>query len=96
MKIFLTIRAERNYRSIQDYISRKFGVNAANAFEQKTLNFFDLLLAYPEMGFIEENDRQIRGFQLTRNTRIFYRIKGKKVIILAFFDVRQDPNKRDL
>jgi hypothetical protein len=44
------------------------------------------------MGQVENND--IRGFQLSRQTRILYRIKDNKIIILSFFDVRQDPKKK--
>lgn len=44
------------------------------------------------MGQFENYD--IRGFQLSHQTRILYRIKDNKIIILSFFDVRQDPNKK--
>jgi len=38
------------------------------------------------MGPIEVGD--IRGFQLSRQTRMLYTIRNDKVIVLAFFDVR--------
>ena len=44
------------------------------------------------MGSIEQED--IRGFQLSRQTRILYRIKRDKIIVLSFFDVRQNPKKK--
>ena len=44
------------------------------------------------MGQVEKND--IRGFQLSPQTRILYRIRDNKTIILALFDVRQDPKKK--
>jgi hypothetical protein len=44
------------------------------------------------MGPIEKEN--IRGFQLTRQTRILYRIRENKIIVLSFFDVRQDPKKK--
>ena len=94
MKIFLTRRAEKNYRSIREYIVSKWGEGVAAVFEQKALDFLDLLKDFPEIGTIEVIEKQIRGFQLTRQTRIFYRIKGQRIIILTFFDVRQDPKKK--
>jgi plasmid stabilization system protein ParE len=51
-----------------------------------------LLKDFPFMGQVESND--IRGFQLSRQTRILYRIRNNKIIILAFFDGRQDPKKK--
>ena len=66
----------------------------AEAFEQKMVDFLDLLEDFPEIGVVEVIEKQIRGFQLTKQTRIFYRIKGERIIILTFFDVRQDPKKK--
>lgn len=94
MKIFLTKRAQRNYYKIKEFISDKWSENVANAFQQKTIHFLDLLENFPEMGTIENEAKQIRGFQMTKQTKVFYRIKGQKIIILTFFDVRQDPNKK--
>ena len=92
MKVFLTRRAERNYNSIKDYISQQWGDNTAFQFAQKTDELFQLLQNFPEMGPIEKDD--IRGFQLSRQTRILYRIRKDKIIILSFFDVRQNPKER--
>lgn len=44
------------------------------------------------MGPIESGE--IRGFQLTKQIRILYRVKQDQLIILAFFDVRQNPEKK--
>jgi hypothetical protein len=58
----------------------------------KVDEIFMLLKNYPLMGQVEHNE--IRGFQLSRQTRILYRIRGNKIIVLSFFDVRQDPKKK--
>lgn len=69
MKVVLTRRAERNYLSIRNYITKEWGTNVAKAFDQKADELFELLGKFPEMGPIERND--IRGFQLSSQTRIF-------------------------
>jgi plasmid stabilization system protein ParE len=74
MRISLTKRAEKNYRSIKYYITNEWGERVAEAFEQKTVDFLDLLEDFPEMGVVEVIEKQIRGFQLTKQTRVFYRI----------------------
>lgn len=94
MRIFLTRRAEKNFRSIKEYITNKWGDKVAEAFEQKTIDFLDLLGDFPEIGVVEVIEKQIRGFQLTKQTIVFYRIKGDRIIILNFFDVRQNPSKK--
>lgn len=96
MKISLTKRAERNFNSIKRYIAKEWGERVAEIFEQKTVDFFDLLIDFPEIGTVEVSEKQIRGFQLTKQTRVFYRIKSDRIIVLSFFDVRQDVQKKPL
>lgn len=96
MKISLTKRAKRNFNSIKKYITKEWGEKVAEAFEQKTVDFFDLLIDFPEIGTVEVSEKQIRGFQLTKQTRVFYRIKNDRIIVLAFFDVRQDVSRKPL
>jgi plasmid stabilization system protein ParE len=92
MQVFVTARAEKNFDSIVDYITDKWGESTAKQFVLKTDEIFKLLQNYPTMGQIESGD--IRGFQLSRQTRLLYRIRNEKIIVLAFFDVRKDPNKK--
>lgn len=96
MKIFLTKRAEKNYRKINNYISKEWGANVAKALDLRTERLFDLLENFPEMGSVEFPEKEIRGLQLTPHIRIFYRVKENKIVILSFFDVRQDPKKKNL
>lgn len=92
MQVFVTPRAERNFDSIIDYIKLKWGETTAKQFVYKTDEILKLLMNYPTMGQVEKGD--IRGFQLSPQTRILYRIKNDRIIILSFFDVRQNPNKK--
>lgn len=92
MQIYLTPRTERNFDSIIKYIRQKWGERTAKEFIKKADQIFILLQDYPMMGQVENKD--IRGFQLSKHTRILYRIRDNKIIILSFFDVRQDPRKK--
>ena len=94
MRISFTKRAQNNYNAIKNYLKVEWGETSTEAFEQKTIDFLDLLKEFPEMGGIELPEKQIRGFQLTKQTRTLYRIKKQNIIILAFFDVRQNPKKK--
>ena len=92
MQVYVTPRAERNFDTIIDYIKQKWGEKTAKEFGKKVDEIFILLKDYPLMGQVANND--IRGFQLSRQTRILFRIRENKIIILSFFDVRQDPKKK--
>lgn len=61
-----------------------------------TYDFLDILENFPEIGTMELPEKNIRGFQLTRQTRVFYTIRQKYILILAFFDVRQNLERKNL
>lgn len=94
MQVLVTPRAEKNFDIILDYIKDKWGEKTAKQFIRKTDELFQLLQNYPTIGQVENGD--IRGFQLSRQTRLLYTVRDGKIIVLAFFDVRQDPNKKFL
>lgn len=92
MEVYVTPRAEKNFDQIVDYLTTKWGETTAKQFIKKTDSVIKLLKDYPSMGPVESG--VIRGFQLSKQTRILYRVKKKQLIILAFFDVRQNPEKK--
>jgi len=92
MQVFVTARAERSFDLIVEYIKNKWGERTAKQFVLKTDGIFKLLQNYPTMGQVENGD--VRGFQLSRQTKLLYRVRDDKIIVLAFFDVRQDPNRK--
>lgn len=94
MKIVWARTARNRFADILDYIDKEFGGAARQHFKIKTKEFTTLLREFPEIGTLEIRDKNIRGFQLSRQTRLFYRIKKDKISILTLFDSRQDPKKK--
>ncbi len=92
MRVFVTPKAEQDFDSIVEYIRQQWGDRTAKQFVQKTDEIFKLLKNFPSIGPIEKGE--IRGLQLSPHTRILYRVRNEKIIVLAFFDVRQDPTKK--
>jgi plasmid stabilization system protein ParE len=93
MRIVWTKRARGRFSEILDYIKLKFGDTARQSFVTRTKDFTRLLYEFPEIGTLEIPEKKLRGFQLTRQTRVFYRIKNDHIILLTFFDSRQDRKK---
>ena len=94
MKVLASIRAKNSYHKIKNDIELKWGEIVAKSFEQKIKDFFDLLELFPKIGTLHDQDKNIRSFQLTKQTRVFYRIKNNRITILVFFEVAQSPNKK--
>jgi plasmid stabilization system protein ParE len=96
VKVFLTKRAVGNYRSIQRFLLENWSAKVSKEFEQKVLSFFEMVERFPQIGSIETGENDIRGFLLSKHTKVFYRIKGNQIIILSFFNTRSNPNSKDL
>jgi len=60
----------------------------------KVFDFLELLERFPELGTLEVAEKNIRRFQISKQTRIFYRINNDQISLLTFFDIRQDPEKK--
>ncbi len=86
--------ADRKYDKILEYLLDEWGENVTKAFVKRTFEFLDLLVDFPEIGSVENADRQIRGFVLIKQLTVFYKIKGDTIVILNFYDNRQRPKRR--
>lgn len=87
-------RADKKFDKILDYLSTEWGDRVTKNFIKKVYNFLDLLMDYPEIGSIENKEKEIRGFTIVKQVNIFYRVKDNTIIILDFFDNRQALKKK--
>ncbi|KAA5545727.1 type II toxin-antitoxin system RelE/ParE family toxin [Adhaeribacter rhizoryzae] len=88
-KIVWTKRADKKFLNILKYLNEEWGQKVTKAFIRRTYNFLDLLIDFPEMDAVQNPSRNIRGFLLTKHTTVFYRIEGRNIILLNFFDNRK-------
>jgi len=94
MKLVWTRKAKLKLEAILNHIESEFGTTTRDQFRKRTKEFTSLLAKFPEIGEVEVRDRRIRGFQITKQTRLFYRLTDTRITILTLFDTRQDPSKR--
>ncbi len=94
MKIFWTTRASSNLDKILEYLEKEWSVNSVKKFNNKPLDFLEILKKKLEIGKIILHDKNIRAFVLTKQNTIFYRIKHNQIIILHLFDNRMNPKNQ--
>ena len=82
------------FDKIIDYLVKEWGEKVTKSFIKKVYNFIDLLAEYPEIGSLEHAKKNIRGFILIKQICVFYKIKKDTIIILSFFDTRQNPKRK--
>ncbi len=96
LEIYWTKKADKKFNQIIDYLEKEWGENSVKEFVKKVYDFLDLLSEFPEMGTLENKKKEIRGFTITKQVNLFYRISENKIILLTFFDNRQNPKKKKL
>jgi len=62
---------------------------------KKLYDFLEILSEFPEIGSMQYPVKKIRGFSLTKQVSIFYKIDGNQIILLDLFDNRSDPKRKD-
>ena len=87
-------RADKSFDRIIDFLQAEWGDQVVKAFVKKTYDFLEILAEFPEIGSIQFQERGIRGFTLIRQVIVFYKIHGKLIILIDFFDTRQNPKKK--
>jgi plasmid stabilization system protein ParE len=87
-------KASIKFNEIIEYLQEEWGDNVTKNFVIKAFRLIDIISQNPEIGTIENKEKQIRGFVLTKHNTIFYRVDNDKIILLSFFDNRQHPQKK--
>jgi plasmid stabilization system protein ParE len=96
MKIRVTKRANHDFLRIQDYLLTNWGNSFVLKFKNQVNDFLDILEIFTEIGTLEVLEKNIRGFQVNSHIRIFYTIKSDSLVILSFFNILQNPQKKNL
>jgi plasmid stabilization system protein ParE len=94
LRILWSKRADKKFDNILDYLSTEWGEKVTGSFVKKVYDFLDILVEFPEIGSLENAEREIRGFVIVRQITIFYKVSGNKIILLNFFDNRQGSKKK--
>ena len=93
-EIVWTKRANSKFNSIIGYLEEEWGDKVTENFVIRTYDILDLISDQPLLGTLENQERNIRGFLITKHNRLFCRVTEKELILLNFFDNRQGSKKK--
>ncbi len=91
LNIKWTKRASKSFHKTVIGIEEEWNEQAAKRFVNKVNNFLQILRTQPKIGKIELREKSIRGFVISRQTTVLYRIKEDAIVLLKFFNNRQNP-----
>ena len=95
LNIRWTTRADIKLDQLIIYLESEWGESVVKAFMRKLYDFLEILSEFPEIGSMQYPEKGIRGFALTKQVTIFYKIDSNHIILLDIFDNRSDPKKKD-
>jgi plasmid stabilization system protein ParE len=91
LKIIFTDDATNILLSITNFIDNKWGVKEGEKFLEKVHKTLDLVSNHPYMFKASSIKEDIRIGLISKQTSFFYRINENELIILFFWDNRQEP-----
>ena len=94
LSIRWTTRADIKLDQLIIYLESEWGESVVKAFMRKLYDFLEILSEFPEIGSMQYPEKGIRGFAITRQVTIFYKIDSNHIILLDIFDNRSDPKKK--
>lgn len=78
---------------IIDYLLEEASEKAARSFYEKVIERIEMLSRYPEVGRKSKKKKTVRMFPIDKYRNLYYRIEGRKLIIVYLFDARQYPDQ---
>jgi plasmid stabilization system protein ParE len=96
LKIVWSKRASEKFDQIITHLIQEWGEKSAKQFIGKVFDFLEILSEFPEIGSVENKEKNIRGFTIVKQVNVFYRVKNDTIILILFFDNRQHHGKKKL
>ena len=76
------------------YLEKEWSHKVAASFLRKIDLRILQLSGQPLTGISSEKIEAVRSVFITRHNRVYYKVKGKKVIVLNMYDNRMNPKKK--
>ncbi len=86
--------ANHTFDEVTDYLQEHFSTRAAENFANLVYDRIEMLVKGLTVGRKSAKAKTVMILQLDKHRQMFYRMHGTTLIIIDFWDTRQDPRKR--
>ena len=90
-EVVFTKKANETFDAIRSQILERWDEKVVAEFEHRTLKVIDIISRYPFVYQSITIDPGIRKAFIHKNCSLFYKIKDTKIVIIFFWDNRQEP-----
>jgi len=92
-KIIYKKRFLNKLLKLLDYLKTEWGENVSEAFILKLQKRLNTLSRQPHTGVPSCLIRPVRSILITKQNRLYYRIKDHTIEVINMYDTRRDPKK---
>lgn len=92
-EIIWTENAREDLKNIFTYLQQEWSSRIAENFLVECYSKIDLIAHFPYIGVQSEKINSVRRILVTKHNALFYKVERKNIILLDFFDTRQQPDK---
>ncbi len=93
LKVRWSPEASESFENIISYLRAEWSKKSAADFGLHVRKSLELLVAFPRAGKRDERGTEIRSLLITKQTRLFYRVKDSYLVLLRFWDTRRKIQK---
>lgn len=93
-EVILKKRFTNKLVKVLAYLEKEWSVKEAQNFLTKTDRRLKQLAGQPFTGAPSLKIKDVRAVLITRHNRLYYKVKGNKVIVLNMYDTRMNPKKK--
>ncbi len=95
IEIVWSNQARKDYYKLLDYLQENWGLNGVNSFVDKTEEVLGVIKRNPKAFVESPRKKNIRKGFVTKHNSLFYKVRPykKEIILLTFWDNRQNPKK---
>ena len=93
LEVYWTKAAEEKFSDITEYLQKRWGDSSVRSFVRKAFGTIGIVAEFPELGVLEFSST-LRSFLIVKQITLIYRVDGNRLIIVTFFDNRQNPLRR--
>jgi plasmid stabilization system protein ParE len=79
---------------VLDYLEQEWSQQVAADFLRKIDHWLRQLAGQPFTGATAEKIKDVGGVLINRLNRFYYKVRGKKVLVLNMYDTRMNPKKK--
>lgn len=95
-EIIWTDNAREDLKSIFKFLRDDWSTVIADKFLEECEIKIDLISHFPYIGIQSEKIKSVHRILITKHNALYYKVEANKIILLDFFDTRQNPSKNKL